>query len=122
MPENTPIDNEQEEKAFRALFVAAFHQDGCDDTAHSDINTDAGVRLTEDDLSALERLGNDLVDRIISGNAPCDPNTHDRSPRSGHLVAMHRCDELKEVSQSARAEMDKKIAEADQQRSKGAGT
>ena len=117
MAEGTPINSEQEQAAFRALIVAAFRQDYCEDEVGPDGSAKLELALNDDDLKALNALGDDLVDRILVGDA-APASSRRASATQGHLVAMNRGGDL---TDEARKEMERKIQESKEKGPKESG-
>ncbi|MDB5340070.1 MAG: hypothetical protein JWN70_5689 [Planctomycetaceae bacterium] len=116
MAEDAPNDPNREKAAFKALFVAALRQDDCDEEIPPDVGAEVNAALNDDDRRALDALGDDLVDRILAGEAVAPlVGKRSESPKIGHLVAMNRGGDL---TDQARKEMEQRIQDA---KGKGAG-
>lgn len=108
-------ENDREDQALDALIAAAFHQASCDDM---DLNAlrEAQTGLTPEDREALDKLGNDLVARIMAGewlpqHLPEPPGTCDPGAKSELAGAMHRGEEGDDLTDAAREEMERKLRE-----------
>jgi hypothetical protein len=111
MSENENADRQhREDRAYRALIVAALRQDDCAPRAQH-LKEDLDAALSDEDRRALESLGDDLVDRVMAGDVPkAGGPPASNTPSRAHLVGVNRG--TRELTEQARAEMERRIREA----------
>jgi hypothetical protein len=110
---NIPDESKREESALDALVTGAIYHSDCEGIQFEDLAKLEGT-LTADDLAALNTLPSNLTDLIIDGlSTPMTSEAVERDARSQRLeTAMHRGDESGELSDAARAEMERRRLEA----------
>jgi len=114
---STPNDRNREEDALDALIVAAFRQEDTDCGSSEDLPA-KGSPMGEEDSRALEALGPDLAQRVISGSwRPMAEEA--RGVQSSNELrelasAMNRGDENGQLSEKARDEMERRIRELEE--------
>jgi hypothetical protein len=119
MAEHTSTNAEREEKALRALIVTAFWLDGCEDDQDASSDKDYSSSLSAEDRAALEGLGVDLVDRIVAGDEEAAVSENNTAKQNRpQMVGMNRSQDCGDLSAEARAEMERKIEEAQKQKPK----
>lgn len=109
-------EDNREQDALDALIVGAFRGENCDEAA-KELADD--VTLDAEEKKALDALGPDLVQRIVSGtwrprNAEAKKRPSPAAPSRLAATAMNRsAAEKDEVSEKAREEIERKVREAD---------
>ena len=112
---NAGPDRNPEDRALDALMAWALRQPD---------NTHPEKALTEEDRKALDELGPDLIEKVMSGRwtPPAPPTPATRRPRESELElagSMNRAGEDQELSEEAVREMDRKRKELDEEEDEG---
>jgi hypothetical protein len=116
-------EKEREDRALDALIVMAFRPDLADLGPLPDLS-DPALLLSPEDQAALDaRLGPDLVARILAehppaSSSPKNPKRRKKTRRRSRPAgSLHRSDGG-EVTEKARAEMERRIREREAEREK----
>jgi hypothetical protein len=113
---STPDEQHREEQALDALIVLALRPDLAGDPP-PDLGG-PGPALTEEDRRALAALGPDLAALIAAGVwEPRPTRKRRKAPRRGRELtgSLHRAQEEGELTEEARAEMERKVRELDEE-------
>lgn len=108
--------SDSEEKSLRALVVMAYR----DESAAIESTDGEDAVLSLEDKAALEALGPDLVARIVRGDANSGGHVPPLSCESGSVefelaAAMNRASNDPTLTDKARNEIERKIAECDEE-------